>query len=72
MMNHDIVPKSIDRLRRAQNVSAQHEKLLICKICKIRKIRKIFNLQNMQNMSEMQNVTNMQNMHNVYKRCFGT
>jgi hypothetical protein len=58
-MNHDIVPKSIDRLQRAQNVSAQHKKLLICKIRKIRKICKICNLQNMQNMSEMQNIPNM-------------
>jgi len=47
-MNHEIVPKSIDRLRRAQNVSAQHKtnheyakyaksakyaKIFICKIC---------------------------------------
>ena len=38
-MNHEIVPKSIDRLRRAQNVSAQH--------------KQINNMQNMQNMQNM-------------------
>lgn len=38
-MNHEIVPKSIDRLRRAQNVSAQH--------------KQITNMQNMQNTQNM-------------------
>ena len=71
-MNHEIVPKSIDRLRRAQNVSAQHKQSRICKICKIRKICQNIYMQNMHNMSEVQNITNMQNMHNMYKRCFGT
>ena len=40
-MNHEIVPKSIDRLRRAQNVSAR---------------RKTVNMQNMQNMLNIQNM----------------
>jgi hypothetical protein len=40
-MNHEIVPKPIDRLRRAQKVSAR---------------RKIVNMQNMQNMINMQNM----------------
>ncbi len=40
-MNHEIVPKSIDRLRRAQNVSAQH--------------KQITNMQNIQNTQNTQN-----------------
>ena len=55
-MNHEIVPKSIDRLRREQNVSAQHKQ-----------ITNMQNITHMHNMSEMQNITNMQNMHNMYK-----
>ena len=52
-MNHEIVPKSIDRLRRAQNVSARRKTVnmqnmtnfqriisihIICKICEICRI----------------------------------
>ncbi len=40
-MNHEILPKSIDWLRRAQNVSAHHEDM-----------NKMQNMQNMQNMHQ--------------------